>query len=106
MKYPKKIKTEAPDEFTRLVNNLLNGTLGWNLIQMALRQYVRRSKEIPEGIKDLLAGSGETNAGLIYRMFMPIREVVGTLELAYRRGQDLQRVIRQEKKRRPRSAVR
>jgi len=74
------------DEFTRLVNNLVDGTLGFTHIQIALRAYVRKSKEIPEEVKDLLAGGGEGHSGLIFQMFRPISAVIGTVELAFRRG--------------------
>jgi len=82
------------DKFTQLVDDLVSGDIGWNLIQMALRQYVRRSKELPEGIKDLLAGKDESNTGLIYRMFMPISDMIGNMELAYRRGTDKRKKVK------------
>ena len=47
---------------------------------------IRQRKDIPDGIKDLLSGKGRHNAGLIYKMFEPIQEVIGSMELAYRRG--------------------
>lgn len=74
------------DKFTQLVDDMVSGEVGFNLLQMAIRQYVRKSEHIPEEIKDLLAGCGESNAGLIYRMFMPISDVIGNMELAFRRG--------------------
>ena len=74
------------DKFTQLVDDMVSGEIGFNLLQMAIRQYVRKSKEIPEEIKDLLAGRSEASAGLIYKMFTPISEMIGTVELAYRRG--------------------
>ncbi len=76
------------DKFTQLVDDLVEGELGFNHLQIAMRQSIRKSKDIPEEIKDLLAGSGESDAGLIYKMFAPISEVIGTIELAYRRGKD------------------
>ncbi len=73
-------------EFTRLVNNLVSGELGFIHIQIAMRTYVRRSKDIPEEVKDLLAGKSVTYSGLIYHMFQTISEVIGAVELAFRRG--------------------
>lgn len=55
---------------------------------MAMREYVRRSKNIPVECKDILAGKGDTNAGLIYRQFKLIEEVIGGMELAVRRAKD------------------
>lgn len=73
------------DRFSQLVEDLTNGDLTLIQIQIAIRASIRRDKNIPDGIKDLLAGR-EASAGLIYRMFKPIQEVIGAMELAYRRG--------------------
>lgn len=74
------------DKFSQLVEDLVNGDLGLTHIQMAIRASIRQRKDLPDGIKDLLAGSGEANAGTVYRVFKLIEEVIGSMELAYRRG--------------------
>ncbi len=74
------------DKFSQLVEDLVSGDLGLNHIQIAIRTSIRRDKDLPEGIKDLLCGSRPKNSGIIYRMFRPIQEVIGAMELAYRRG--------------------
>jgi len=76
------------DKFTQLVDDMVSGEIGWNLLQMAMRQSIRKRKDIPEGIKDLLAGRSEADSGLISKMFMPISHMIGNMELAYRRGTD------------------
>lgn len=82
------------DKFTQLVDDMVSGEIGFNLLQMAIRQYVRKSKEIPEEVKDLLAGRSEYDAGLIYKMFMPISHAIGNMELAYRRGTDKRKRVK------------
>ncbi len=76
------------DKFTQLVEDLVDGKLGFNQIQMAMRASVRQRKDVPESIKDLLCGRSESHAGLIYKMFKLIQEMMGSMELAYRRGTD------------------
>ena len=73
------------DKFSQLVEDLTTGDLTLTQVQIAIRASIRRDKNIPEGIKDLLAGK-KNNPGLVYRMFEPIQEVIGAVELAYRRG--------------------
>ena len=51
-------------------------------------ESIRRSKNIPEGVKDLLCGSESRGSGLISRHFALIKQLPGNLELAYRRGGD------------------
>jgi len=72
------------DKFTQLVDDLVTDKLNLNHVQMAIREYIRRSPNIPDEIKNLLTESG----GLIYYMFRPINQVIGSLELAFRRGKD------------------
>jgi len=80
----KSIKENNP--FEQLLNWLKDGTLNYNMIQIAYRACIRQRKELPEGIKDLLGGSDERRTGLLYRMFENISQVIGCVELAYRRG--------------------
>ncbi len=75
------------NRFEQLVEDLATGKLSLNQVQIAIRASIRQRDDLPEGIKDLLSGSGEANAGLIYRMFKPIQEVIGAMELAYRRAE-------------------
>ncbi len=73
------------DKFSQLVEDLTTSDLTLTQVQIAIRASIRRDKNIPDGIKDLLAGK-KNNPGLIYRMFEPIQEVIGAMELSYRRG--------------------
>lgn len=73
------------NKFDQLVEDLVSGDLGLTNIQIAIRTSIRRRKDIPEGVKDLLCGK-QRNTGLIYKMFVPIQNVIGAMELAYRRG--------------------
>ena len=77
---------EDKNYFTQLVHDLTDGTLGHNHIQMAYREFIRRRPDIPDAIKDLLAGSSDENSGLLVLLFRCIGQSVGTLELAWRRG--------------------
>ena len=76
----------ATNKFDQLVEDLLSNELTLTQIQIAMRTYIRRRKDIPEGIKDLLCGRAEGASGLIGRMFKTIQDVIGAVELAYRRG--------------------
>ncbi len=76
------------DKFSQLVEDLTNGDLNMTHIQIAVRASIRQRKDLPDGIKDLLAGKSDRNAGVLYRMFKSIQEVIGTVELAYRRGKN------------------
>lgn len=77
---------EDNNPFTDLVRHLNDGTLGHKHIQMAYREWTRRRDDIPDAIKDILSGSSDDFAGLLYRMFGSINQVIGGLELAWRRG--------------------
>ena len=76
------------NKFDQLVEDLLEGRLSLNQIQMAIRAFVRQRDDLPEGVKDILCGAHEASAGIIYKMFKPIKEVIGSVELAYLRGKD------------------
>ena len=76
------------DKFTQLVEDLNTGKLSLAHIQIAIRAHIRDRDDLQEGIKDLLCGKSETNAGMIYKMFKPIQEIVGAMWLAYDRGRD------------------
>ena len=77
------------NKFDQFVEDLVSGELSLTQDQIAIRASIRRRKDIPDCVKGLLAGEegiGGINAGLIYRMFEPIQHMIGTVELAYRRG--------------------
>lgn len=73
--------------FEQLVKDLDDGTLSLSLVRNALRQHYRHSEHIPDGIKSLVCGVGESDAGLIFRFFQLLSNVIGSLELANRRGE-------------------
>ena len=77
------------NKFDQLVEDLSSGDLSLTQVQIAIRASIRRRKDIPDGVKGLLAGEegiGGINSGLIYKMFFPIQDMIGVIELAYRRG--------------------
>ena len=73
------------NRFDQLVQDLMDGKLTLNHIQIAYRTYLRQRTDIPEGIKDILCGT-DGGAGLVGKAFNQISETVGSVELAYRRG--------------------
>ncbi len=76
------------NKFDNLVDDLASGKLSLTQVQIAIRASIRQRDDLPEGIKDLLAGRGPEYSGLIYTMFKSIQEVIGAMELAYRPGSD------------------
>jgi hypothetical protein len=74
------------NKFEQLVEDLKDGKLNMTHIQIAYRAYLRESKDIPDALQDILGGRGEKMSGLIYTIFKLVREVEGTVELAYNRG--------------------
>ncbi len=80
------MKNEDKNSFSQLVNDLTDGTLGHNHIQMAYREWVRRRDDVPDAIKDILSGRGEAMPGLLSVQFRTIAQTIGALELAWRRG--------------------
>lgn len=72
------------DKFSQLLEDLVNEDLTLTQVQIAIRASIRQRKDLPDNVKDLLGGK-EGNSGLIYKMFKPIQEVIGSMELAYRR---------------------
>lgn len=59
----------------------------------AYRESIRRSPNVPEGVKDLLCGKDESNAGLIARHWQLIQSIIGNIELAHRRGEQVGDII-------------
>lgn len=82
------------NKFEQLVEDLKTGSLSLTHIQMAIRAYIREDKEIPDRIKDLLCGQGESQAGLILNTFNLIRETIGSMKLAYKRGEGGGKVLK------------
>lgn len=57
------------NKFDKLVDDLLEGRLTLTHIQIAYRTYLRRSKHIPIGTKNILCGDGDS--GLVGHMLRP-----------------------------------
>lgn len=76
------------NKYYQLVADIKSGELSLTIVISAIRQSVRESESIPDDIKDLLCGSGESDSGYILRQFQVMRDVMGKMELAYRRGKD------------------
>ena len=74
------------DAFSDLLEKLKDGTLGHIHVQIAYRAWIRERKDLPAGVRDLLAGNHESNAGVLFTAFKLISQIIGTTELAYRRG--------------------
>ena len=74
------------NKFEQLVQDLKDGKLNMTHIQIAYRAYLREGKDVPDAIKDILGGRGEAMSGVIYSIFKLVREIEGTVELAYNRG--------------------
>ncbi len=74
------------NKFDQLVEDLKTGALSLTHIQIAIRAWVRERDDLPDEIKDLLAGRGESFSGIIYKQMRLVREIIGTVELAFNRG--------------------
>lgn len=70
------------NSFESLMNSLNSGELGHNHIQIAYRAWIRKREDLPDEIKDALAGEG----GIINILFKTMSKVVGTCEIVKRRG--------------------
>lgn len=79
------MRTHKMNKFDQLVQDLLENKLTLNHIQIAIRTYIRQRDSIPDPIKNLLCGY-EGESGLIGQHFSLIQELIGSMELAYRRG--------------------
>ena len=71
------------NEFDRLVANLKFGEFTITTLELAYRSYYRDRKDVPEGVKNLLAG--KEHSGLI-QFAENIKHICGTAELTYYRG--------------------
>lgn len=72
--------------YDRLVDDLINDRLCLTLIKIAIKEYIRRREDIPKGVRNLLCGDNPSGSGYIERQFSIIQGIIGTMELAYRRG--------------------
>ncbi len=75
------------NKYYQLVEDMKSGKLPLTIVISAIRQYFRERKDIPDEIKDLLCGT-ESDSGYIFRQFQVMRDAMGKMELAYRRGTD------------------
>ena len=91
-------KKQKPDKFTQLVDDFLSGEIGPTVHQIAFRAYIRRSPNIPDDIKGLLAGTSETHAGIVFKIFQLMGEIIGCMELAYRRGEQAGKEVKRRPK--------
>lgn len=70
--------------FEQLLKDLNDGTITYQHLQIAYRSHIRDSKVLPEGVKNLLSVAG--GGGIVGDGFKLIAEIIGRIELAYRRG--------------------
>ncbi len=76
--------TKKRNAFEQLLKDLNDGVLGYNQLHNAYRTHIRQSKVLPEDIKNLLSVAG--GGGVVGDAFHLIAEIIGRIELAYRRG--------------------
>lgn len=76
----------AINKFDQLLDDLNTGKLTMLHVHIALRTYIRMRKDIPEGARNLLVGRHEGDTGLLGMLYSFIPHVIGSVELAYRRG--------------------
>ncbi len=75
---------EKGNAFEQLLKDLDDGALGYTQLHIAYRTHIRHSKVLPEEIKNLLSVAG--GGGVLGDAFQLIAEIIGRVELAYRRG--------------------
>lgn len=73
------------NKYYQLVEDLQKGELTLNIVCLAICQYVRQNERIPEGARNLL--TAKEGRGYIPKQFEIMRNMIGTMELAYRRGE-------------------
>ena len=74
------------DRFSQLEQDIIDGKLSIKQVGIAVRSAIRRMEHLPEGIRDLLGGKGDTSPGLLSIYFRLLEQIIGSVELAYRRG--------------------
>ena len=72
------------NKFYRLVEDLQSGELPLSVVFMAIRTYVDKNENIPEGARNLL--TSPDGGGYLASQFKIIHDTIGKIELAYRRG--------------------
>ena len=72
------------NKYNQLVDDLVEGKLNQTLVGSAIKEYICRRKDIPEAIKNLLCSKEEN--GLIGATFELMRQIIGSMDLAYRRN--------------------
>lgn len=72
------------NKYYQLVEDLESGALPMSLVCRAIRTYVENNENIPEGARNLLSSS--EGGGYIAAQFQVMQDVIGKVELAYRRG--------------------
>ena len=82
----KKMSDKESNKYYQLVKDLKSGELPLSIVFMAIRAYVRDNERIPEGARTLL--TGPEGSGYLAAQFHIIHDVIGKMELAYRRGTD------------------
>jgi len=75
------------NKFDQLVEDLVTNKITLTMVQLAIRESVRRCEVTPDECKSILCG-GPSNSGLIYRQFSLISQMIGGMELAVRRAKD------------------
>jgi vacuolar-type H+-ATPase subunit I/STV1 len=72
------------NSYQRLVNDLKSGELNLTHVDLAVMEWLHSRPELPEGIKNLLAE--KEGGGIIRSLFKQMKQTIGNMELAYRRG--------------------
>ncbi len=72
--------------FEMLVDNLVSGELNITMVCIAIKVYIRKRKDLPDGVKNLLGPHGEHQTGPVDDIFNTLKNIIGVTELAYRRG--------------------
>ncbi len=76
--------------YTRLVEDLKNGDLSLLEIEVAVSVWINARKDLPQPIKNLLVQAG--GGGIVRSLFKQMKDTIGNMELAYRRGQQKEKV--------------
>ncbi len=79
--------------FDRLVKDLDSGELSIRHLELAYRAHLRKRKDIPEGVRNLLVSDGGSDLILFAKN---IGDIVGNMELAFRRGSSKNNIIKKE----------
>lgn len=71
--------------YERLKKDLCDGKITLVQIDIAVMDWILQRKDIPEGVKNLLVVPA--GGGLVRNLFQQMKQVIGSMELAYRRGE-------------------